>query len=88
MAAPACALAQDPSTLLELQHLIALAAFAAEARRVLTALEGALQIHPHIARELSDCIDARRQWEQLPDTLPDVLTDAHRRLGEWLESAG
>jgi hypothetical protein len=88
MAAPVCAPAQDPSTLLELHHLIALAAFAAEARRVLIALEGALHAHPHIERTLSDCIDARQQWQQLPDALPDVLTDAQRRLGEWLESAG
>jgi hypothetical protein len=88
MAVPACAHAQDTTPLYELHHVIALAAFAAEARRVLIALDCALKNHPRIERALSDCIDARGEWELLPDTLPEVLRDAQRRLGVWLESVG
>ena len=88
MAASARAHAQDTTPLFELHHVIALAAFAAESRRVLTALECVLKNHPRIERALSNCIEARGQWEVLPDALPEVLGDAQRRLGVWLESSG
>lgn len=82
-------LADSPAAreLHRLRNLLGLAAFAAEARRILTGLDIALATLPGIDEASIDCIVAsRRQWAIPPDTLGDVLLDARERLSVLLNT--
>lgn len=59
-----------------LKNVACLAAFAAEARRVLDGTENALSHHPDLRETISGSIDAPNNWMQQPDVSGDVL--------EWL----
>lgn len=67
--------------LIQIRHTIGLAAFAADARRVLAHVDLVAELVPHLGDALSKCIPARRQWSEYPDTLAPVLDDLHDRLG-------
>lgn len=63
-----------------MRNVLMLAAFAAEARRVLEDIEHVADSSPEIDRELSSRIQARRQWSMYEDTVPEVLEDVARQL--------
>lgn len=62
----------------ELRNILALAAFAAEARRVLRDIEIISNGAPEIGERLSKMIDDRCQWTTFDDTLPDINSVASR----------
>lgn len=67
--------------LIEIRHVIGLAAFAAEARRVLTAVDSVADAIPNVGAALHELIPDSRQWSEYPDMLAPVLDDLHDRLG-------
>lgn len=66
----------------ELRNILTLAAFAAEARRVLSDIEIISDGVPEIGERLSTMIYGRRQWTTFDDTLPDVINSVASRLEE------
>ena len=74
----------DTIDLYKLRNLVALAAFAAEARRVLTEIDLCCEIFPSVNAQLSQHIEARRQWSEIPDTLSSVLMYVHSDLDDAL----
>lgn len=66
--------------LMEMRNVLVLAAFAAEARRVLDGIELAGQYRPELGQQLSELVEARRQWTMYDDTLPQVLSSMAERL--------
>lgn len=69
--------------LIEMRNIIALATFAAEARRVLREVDVIADQIPHVGAAL-EIIEARCQWSEYPDTLVSVLDDVYDRLGGLL----
>lgn len=63
-----------------MRNVLMLAAFAAEARRVLEDIEHVADSSPAIDQELSARIQARRQWSTYEDKVPEVLEDVARKL--------
>lgn len=74
----------DTVDLYKLRNLVALAAFAAEARRVLTEVDLCCEIFPSMNAQMSQHIEARRQWSEIPDTLSSVLMYVHADLDDAL----
>ncbi len=70
--------------LTEIHHIIGLAAFAIEARRILRDVDLVAESMPHVGEVLNKLIEARCQWSECPDTASDVLIDVHERLGAML----
>jgi hypothetical protein len=66
----------------ELRNILTLAAFAAEARRVLDDIEVISRGVPEFNESLSKLINGRRQWMIFDDTLPDVINSVAIRLEE------
>ncbi len=66
--------------LIEIRHVIGLAAFAAEARRVLTAVDSVADAMPDVGAALNGLIPDRRQWTECHDMLAPVLGDVCERL--------
>ena len=81
-------LADSPAAreLHRLRNLLGLAAFAAEARRILTGLDVVLETHatPGMDKTLECIVPCRGQWRIAPDTLGEVLLDARERLSVLL----
>lgn len=69
-----------PLDFMEMRNVLVLAAFAAEARRVLDRIELVEQMYPELGQKLSLLIDARRQWASYEDTAPDVINAVAERL--------
>lgn len=69
--------------LIQTRHIIGLATFAAEARRVLKEVDLIADQLPHVGAALG-IIEARRQWSEYPDTLAPVLDDVYDRLGRLM----
>ena len=90
--APAAATPSMPtgfeSELFELRNIIGLAAFAAEARRVLTEVDQVAVMHPALGDTLSKWIGARTGWRELGDHAGDVLNDVRQRLDTLLGDEG
>ena len=67
------------SELAAIRHVVGLAAFAVEARRVLNEID-------MVAESMSDVnaalrrIDSRCQWSEMPDMTATVLGDVHDRI--------
>lgn len=74
--------------LYELRNIIGLAAFATEARRVLHELHFLCENLPALDAMLSPLIEHRGQWIESPNTISEVLNDAHRRIGVLLKDEG
>ena len=73
--------------LMQLRHIVGLAAFAAEARRVLREVELVAEMMPQ-AQAALNTIEARSQWIDHPDTADQVLCDVYDRLGTLLMGGG
>jgi hypothetical protein len=56
-----------------LAQVVRLAAFAAEARRTLTGIEGALEWREDVRTDLRDHIHQMTGWQDMPDTAGDAL---------------
>lgn len=54
-------------------QVLRLAAFAAEARRTLSAIEDALVYRPEMRAELRDSVSGMTEWAELEDTSAEVL---------------
>lgn len=67
---------------LHLSNILTLAAFAAEARRVLSDIETMSDGVPEFGKQISTLIDARRQWTLYDDRLPEVVNAVARQLEE------
>lgn len=65
---------------LDMRNIVLLAAFAAEARRVLTEIEGWKDIDPILAESLNARVAAGRQWTMHEDAVPEVLEGVARKL--------
>lgn len=63
-----------------LRDTLLLAAFATEARRVLTEIEHVLDGAPDMAETMSSMVRARRQWTMYQDTVPQVLNGVAQQL--------
>lgn len=63
-----------------MRNVLVLAAFAAEARRVLTDLDFVVSSIPEMDERLSQMVHARRQWSVYEDTIPEVLDDVAEQL--------
>ena len=84
-AAPATALPPElEHELIQLRHIVGMATFAAEARRVLAHVDVVAELVPHVGEALSKLIPARAQWSEYPDTLAPVLDGLYARLGGLL----
>ena len=70
--------------LLRLRNVVALAAFASEARRVLTEVDSVAAISPQAENALSTIRD-RRQWWELEDCTSFVLDDVCASLDELIQ---
>lgn len=56
-----------------LTAIVKLAAFAAEARRTLTAIYGVMPFIPNMEKAISNCASPVNQWSSLEDNAGDVL---------------
>ena len=63
-----------------LRNVVVLAAFAAEARRVLTDIHFVASAIPEIGEQLSRLVEANYQWTVYEDTLPEVLDGVAKQL--------
>lgn len=72
--------------LCSLRGLVGLAAFAVEARRVLSEIDMVADTRPCVEEGLK-AVDSRRQWHLCPDTAGVVLLDVYGRLGALLDGA-
>lgn len=66
----------------ELRNILTLAAFAAEARRVLQDIDVVSDGVPEVGKVLSRMVESRSQWSTFDDTLPDVINSVARQLEE------
>lgn len=66
----------------ELRNILTLAAFAAEARRVLQEIDVVSGGVPEVEKVLSGMVESRNQWSTFDDTLPDVINSVARQLEE------
>lgn len=73
---------QTKPDFLHLSNILTLAAFAAEARRVLSDIETMSHAVPEFEEQMSTLIDARRQWTLYDDRLPEVVNAVARQLEE------
>lgn len=71
--------------LARLAKLVSLAAFACEARRILTGLSDLCQLDPALDARLAENIEAKNQWELQDDVSGDVLNLVSERLSELSE---
>ncbi len=71
--------------LFDVHNIIGLAAFAAEARRVLGEIHATGQALPKFGEDLGRLVTGLNDWTDFPNTLPWVLSDVHRRLGVLLD---
>lgn len=72
--------------LFELRNIIGLAAFAADARRILGEIHLLSESMPRLGAELRQLVTNGGYWTERPETLAGVLDDVHRRLGVILEA--
>lgn len=70
----------EQSEIEQLRDVIALAAFAVEARRVLSEIELMASHLPKLDEQLSQAIEARRQWMTHDDNTAEVLNAVARQL--------
>lgn len=70
-----------------LRNVVALAAFAAEARRVLAEVDAVVAVSP-TAESVMSMIRHRRQWWELEDCTSLVLDDVCTRLDELTGRSG
>ncbi len=80
-------LAVNPLYLFALRDTLALAAFAAEAYRVLEELDQVCQIYPELNDTLQKRIPARNEWREIDVALPAVLKRAAQQLDDVLAAA-
>lgn len=69
-----------------INSILGLCAFAAEARRVLDELDSSARMVPALGAQLGELIEARNQWSELPDSLPEVLEHAHARMAKLISA--
>lgn len=72
------------SELQELRNLIGLAAFATEARRVLSEIELVADGVPELGKKLSELVNTRHEWIEHNDCAALVSRDAYNRLDALL----
>lgn len=73
--------AQGPQAdFMAMRNVLMLAAFAAEARRVLDEIEFVAGVFPEVDERLSKTVHARRQWMLYEDTIPEVLDGVAKQL--------
>jgi uncharacterized protein with HEPN domain len=65
---------------LAMRDVLVLAAFAAEARRVLTDIDIVVRAIPDLDEQLSRMVHARNQWSLYADTIPEVLDGVAKQL--------
>lgn len=70
--------------LFQIRNIVSLAAFACEARRVLSEIDSAAQIRPELGSVLGEMVYARSNWQELGDCTGDVLNDVRARLDTLL----
>lgn len=70
--------------LMRIQNVVALAAFAAEARRVLELESCAARMDKDFADKMASYVSCRQNWREFPDKLSYVLQDIEQRIGEVL----
>lgn len=75
-------LSVNPLDLYALRDTLALAAFAAEAARVLEELDQVCQIYPELDATLHRHIPARHEWRCMDVALPAVLKRAAQQLDD------
>lgn len=71
--------------LARLAKFVSLAAFACEARRVLTGLSDLCQLDPALDARLAQNIEAKNEWALRDDVSGDVLNLVSERLSELSE---
>lgn len=76
------------ATLYRLSGIVKLAAFAAEARRMLEAHDSALKSFPEAAAHIFDTVESSRQWECMADATGEVLTAVSDQLAGVADGAG
>lgn len=80
--------AELASRLFELQHMVKLAAFACESRRVLTEINAVAGYLPDLDGRLSDNVSGRNQWMLHDDAAPQVLEYVAGQLELLAEDVG
>ena len=75
----------DRDALYRIGNILKLAAFAAEARRTLDAVDGAIPYFKDAEKHLHETVTAWRNWTVMEDTVGDVLNDVAREVGELVE---
>ncbi|WP_394788773.1 hypothetical protein [Rhodoferax sp.] len=76
------------SRLFELQHIVKLAAFACESRRILTEIDAAAGYLPTLEEQLSVHTSGRNQWALHDDAAPQVLEYVAQQLELLAEDVG
>lgn len=76
------------SRLFELQHMVKLAAFACESRRILTEIDAAAGYLPDLNERLSGHVSGRNQWTLHDDAAPQVLEYVAGQLELLAEDVG
>lgn len=66
---------------LAMRNILLLAAFATEARRVLTDINHVMNHLPEVEKKLSHLVEAPAQWSVYEDTIPEVLNNIAQQLG-------
>lgn len=69
-----------------MKNIIALAAFASDARRTLEGIYEVRQWNPDIDKAISDRVTASHNWDLHEDVLSTVLTHVSNRLDSLLEA--
>ena len=69
-----------------IKNIVALAAFASDARRTLEGIDEVRRWHPDIDRSISDRVTASHNWDLHEDVLSTVLGHVNDRLGSLLEA--
>lgn len=73
------------STLYEVHSVLRLAAFAAEARRVLDSISVARELSPDLDKAITNAVTEPNEWQSLPDASAEVLTAVADRLSDILK---
>ncbi len=74
----------DEQELRHLSHVIGMAAFAVEARRVLSEIDHLAAAMPQVDDVLAP-IATRHEWSEMPNTVAEVLRSVHYRLDALLD---
>ena len=68
--------------LMEIENIIRLAAFAAEARRILNGMDSVMQHFPEVKQHINQMVDYSGMWSCHEETTASVLADVAHRLSK------